>query len=415
MEPLFWWLKECVVLIQTPPQKHHHANTTTKSPTQQHHHKHQHKTTNTKTLQYHSILQSTTSVLLQYYKVLLRTTKYYSSTTKYYSSTTKSTPVLLRTTKYYSSTTPYYKVQLQYANTTKYNTTTGFFLSNRTSLRPCSCQVAVRNDIRHGVRNYTRLCSWRSLQWHTTIKHHDTCIGHGRKTQSINHQDFSVATTNRIRSASSLSAMFCHSLDKLGWSYSTVKCTANFVHIEVSNTKWSYRMDGSYRQTSHSPFCERSEEQLLKECRQLWHPLLRNAWARTATPQVPNSEWQPGPQRHRSLTVNDNLSYVCSLRLCHRYIRSHDCLYMYSIILSWIHMTYRTYMFELKQVYDQQAFFIRGVMSHAIVMATCTLLFIEPNDNKTTSLFQCCLQVRFYDNIIMFHGAIIVTSAPLKH
>ena len=151
--------------------KHHHKNTTTqtqfgssKSPTQQHHHKHQHKTTNTKTLQYHSILQSTTSVLLQYYKVLLRTTKYYSSTTKYYSSTTKSTPVLLRTTKYYSSTTPYYKVQLQYANTTKYNTTTGFFHSNRTSLRPCSCQVAVRNDIRHGVRNYTRLCSWHFVR-----------------------------------------------------------------------------------------------------------------------------------------------------------------------------------------------------------------------------------------------------------
>ena len=29
MEPLFWWLKQCVVLIQTPPQKHHHTNTTT--------------------------------------------------------------------------------------------------------------------------------------------------------------------------------------------------------------------------------------------------------------------------------------------------------------------------------------------------------------------------------------------------
>ena len=72
-------------------------------------------------------------------------------------------------------------------------------------------------------------------------------------------------------------------------------------------------------------------------------------------------------------------------------------------------------MFELKQVYDQQAFFIRGVMPHAIVMATRTLLFIEPNDNKTTTLFQCCLQVRFYDSIIMFHGAIIVTSAALKH
>ena len=90
------------------------------------------------------------------------------------------------------------------------------------------------------------------------------------------------------------------------------------------------------------------------------------------------------------------LQYYCSLRLCNRYIRSHDCLYVYSIILSWIHVTYRTYMFELKQVYDQQAFFIRGVMPHAIVMATCTLLFIEPNDNKTTSLFQCCLQGRFY-------------------
>ena len=127
---------------KTPPQNHHHKITNTKSPTQQHHHKHQHKTTNTKTLQYHSILQSTTSVLLQYYKVLLH---YYKVLFQYY--------------KVYSSTTPYYKVLLQYANTTKYNTTTGFFLSNRTSLRPCSCQVAVRNDIRHGVRNYTRLCS----------------------------------------------------------------------------------------------------------------------------------------------------------------------------------------------------------------------------------------------------------------
>ena len=35
------------------------------------------------------------------------------------------------------------------------------------------------------------------------------------QSQSIKHQDFSVATTNRIRSASSLSAMFCHSQQTL--------------------------------------------------------------------------------------------------------------------------------------------------------------------------------------------------------
>ena len=92
-------------------------------------------------LQYYSVLQSTTPVLLcttkyyslttLYYTVLQRTTpvllctaKYYSSTTKYYSSTTlyckvllqyysvlqSTTPVLLCTTKYYSSTTLYYTV-----------------------------------------------------------------------------------------------------------------------------------------------------------------------------------------------------------------------------------------------------------------------------------------------------------------
>ena len=51
-------------------------------------------------LQYYSVLQSTTPVLLQYYKVPLCTTKYHASTTKYYASTTT----------YYSSTTLYYKV-----------------------------------------------------------------------------------------------------------------------------------------------------------------------------------------------------------------------------------------------------------------------------------------------------------------
>ena len=65
-------------------------------------------------LQYYSVLQSTTPVLLW-------TTKYYSSTTlynkvlrHYYSVLQSTTPVLLCTTKYYSGTTLYYKVLLLY-------------------------------------------------------------------------------------------------------------------------------------------------------------------------------------------------------------------------------------------------------------------------------------------------------------
>ena len=89
-------------------------------------------------LQYYSVLQSTTpvllcttkyyssttlywKVLLQYYSVLqsttpvlLCTTKYYSSTTLYYTVLQRTTPVLPCATKYYSSTTLYCKVLLQY-------------------------------------------------------------------------------------------------------------------------------------------------------------------------------------------------------------------------------------------------------------------------------------------------------------
>ena len=86
-------------------------------------------------IQYYSVLQSTTpvllctwSVLLQYYSVLqsitpvlLCTAKYYSSTTlyykvllQYYSVLQSTTPVLLCTTKNYSSTLLHYKVLLQY-------------------------------------------------------------------------------------------------------------------------------------------------------------------------------------------------------------------------------------------------------------------------------------------------------------
>ena len=75
-------------------------------------------------LQYYSVLQSTTPVLLctakcyssttLYYKVLLQYYSLLHSTTTYYSSTTLYYKVLLCTTKYYSSTTLYYKVLLQY-------------------------------------------------------------------------------------------------------------------------------------------------------------------------------------------------------------------------------------------------------------------------------------------------------------
>ena len=95
-------------------------------------------------MQYYSVLQSTTPVLLrttnvlpQYYKVLLCTTKYYSdrndvrtTSIQYYSVLQSTTPVLLRTTKYYSSTTPYYKVLLC---TTKY-------YSDREDVRTTSIQ-----------------------------------------------------------------------------------------------------------------------------------------------------------------------------------------------------------------------------------------------------------------------------------
>ena len=83
-------------------------------------------------LQYYCVLQSTTTVLLRtttycssttpHYPLLqsttpvrkLCTTKYYSSTTLYYTVLQHTTPVLLCTTTYYSSTTLYYKVLLQY-------------------------------------------------------------------------------------------------------------------------------------------------------------------------------------------------------------------------------------------------------------------------------------------------------------
>ena len=67
----------------------------------------------TTSIQYYSVLQSTTPVLQSTTPALLRTTKYYKRTTKYYAVLQSTTPVLLRTTnvllQYYSvlqSTTP---------------------------------------------------------------------------------------------------------------------------------------------------------------------------------------------------------------------------------------------------------------------------------------------------------------------
>ena len=89
-------------------------------------------------LQYYSVLQSTTPILQSTTPVLLCTTKYCASTTKYYASTTlyyknykvlrqhysvlqSTTPVLLCTTKYYSGTTLYYiSTTLYYSSTTLY-------------------------------------------------------------------------------------------------------------------------------------------------------------------------------------------------------------------------------------------------------------------------------------------------------
>ena len=65
-------------------------------------------------VQYYSVLQSTSPVLLCTTKYYSSTTLYYTVLLQYYSVLQSTTPVLLCTTKYYSSTTLYYKVLLQY-------------------------------------------------------------------------------------------------------------------------------------------------------------------------------------------------------------------------------------------------------------------------------------------------------------
>ena len=65
-------------------------------------------------LEYYSVLESPTPVLVCTTKYYSSTTLYYKVLLQYYSVLQSTTPVLLCTTKYYSSTALYYKVLLQY-------------------------------------------------------------------------------------------------------------------------------------------------------------------------------------------------------------------------------------------------------------------------------------------------------------
>ena len=78
-------------------------------------------------LQYYSVLQSTTPVLLCTTKYYSSTTLYYKVLLQYYSALQSTTPVLLCTTKYYSSTTLYYKVHPVLLCTTKYYSSTTLY------------------------------------------------------------------------------------------------------------------------------------------------------------------------------------------------------------------------------------------------------------------------------------------------
>ena len=157
---------------------------------------------------YYTVLQSTTPVLILYYKVLLQyysvlqsttpallcTTKYYSSTTpsytvllQYYACTTKyyssailyykvllqyytvlqsTTPVPLCTTTYYASTSLYYKVLLQYYSvlhrttpvllcTTKYYSSTNSVLQSTTPVLLCTTQIYTSTTLYYSVLQST--------------------------------------------------------------------------------------------------------------------------------------------------------------------------------------------------------------------------------------------------------------------
>ena len=141
-------------------------------------------------LQYYSVLQSTTPVLLcttQYYNVLLQyysvlqsttpvlpcTTKYYSSTTlyckvllQYYSVLQSTTPVLLCTAKYYSSTTLYYKVLLQYYSVLHYTV-----LQRTTPVLPCTTKYNSSTSLHYKV-----LLQYYSVLHSTTTYYSSTTL-----------------------------------------------------------------------------------------------------------------------------------------------------------------------------------------------------------------------------------------------
>ena len=126
-------------------------------------------------LQYYSVLQSTTPVLLCTTKYYSSTTPYYTVLIQYYSVLHSATPVLLCTTKYYSSTSLYYKVLIRYYSvlqsttpvlvcTTKYVHTWNVIYNARSnkSQPPTSASTApaTKNDSHdqsssHMKRNFT--------------------------------------------------------------------------------------------------------------------------------------------------------------------------------------------------------------------------------------------------------------------
>ena len=126
-------------------------------------------------LQYYSVLQSTTpvllctakcyssttlyyKVLLQYYSLLHSTTTYYSSTTlyykvllQYYSVLQSTTPVLLCTTKYYSSTTLYYTVlqPVLHCTTKQHSWLTSVAYETSFTMRGATGVILQRHEILH--------------------------------------------------------------------------------------------------------------------------------------------------------------------------------------------------------------------------------------------------------------------------
>ena len=132
-------------------------------------------------LQYYSVLQSATPVLLHstttYYSsttLYCKVLKNYSSTTLYYTVLQRTTPVLLCTTKYYSSTTLYYKVLLQYysvlhSTTTCYASTTLYYKAAfmsailSTTTRGATGVILQRHEILHLPRKITVMIDPRHI------------------------------------------------------------------------------------------------------------------------------------------------------------------------------------------------------------------------------------------------------------